>query len=300
MSNLKNLEYFSKFKFFICHHRQFKNALEGIQQCMDQSHIERRHLGCFLVGEGGVGKSTICKLIKFNNKEYRVTENNVSRLIVPVFYLPVPSPITIKSLTIRMLEELGCIDQSGTTEQLNYRLRTLLKECKTQLIMLDEFHHIYSDSAKKNRTSENVANWIKTLGDETRICICLVGLPKIKANLLLDPQMERRYIQEFKLDSLSINSNEISSLQLFLRQVEAYLITSLNIKFQPSLVSSEMIRDIDLATSGFQSFIIELIHHSCLSALNRGSYIVEKEDFYQLYNFKGFTFKPRTKKTLFT
>ena len=106
--NNKNIEILSKLRNFICHHSDFSNALTSIDECMQMSYLNNRPVGSLLLGEGGVGKSTICKLIKSKHKRYKCIEDNFEKLIVPAFYFPVPSPITIKSLAIRMLEELGC------------------------------------------------------------------------------------------------------------------------------------------------------------------------------------------------
>lgn len=229
MNNNSHIQTLSNLRNFICHHSDFSNALSAIEECMQMSQMNNQPNGCLLLGDGGVGKSTICKLIKSKHKSYKSIEDNMEKLIVTAFYFPVPSPITIKSLAIRMLEELGCTDHRGTSEQLNYRLRILLKECKTQLIMLDEFHHIYSSSAQKNKTSENVANWIKTLADETKICICLIGLPNIQENLFIDSQLARRFSRVLKLNPLKLDNHQEGTLRPFLKQTSIYMSKNFNI-----------------------------------------------------------------------
>ncbi|WP_290015128.1 TniB family NTP-binding protein [Acinetobacter pittii] len=263
MNNNLHIETLSILKNFICHHSDFSNALNAIEECMQMSQMNSQPIGCLLLGDGGVGKSTICKLIKSRYKFYKSYENNMEKLIVPAFYFPVPAPITIKSLAIRMLEELGCTDHKGTSEQLNYRLRILLKECKTQLIMLDEFHHIYSSSAQKNKTSENVANWIKTLADETKICICLVGLPNIQENLFIDSQLARRFSRVLKLNPLTLDTHsKEGTLKPFLRQTAKYMSKNFNISFDPEISSNDLLKRIFLATSGYQAYVMQLIYQS--------------------------------------
>ncbi|NUF35894.1 TniB family NTP-binding protein, partial [Acinetobacter oleivorans] len=240
-------------------------ALNGITECMHLSIANNKPICSLLLGAGGVGKSTIGLVLKIRNKPFNEIKNGFEKRCIPVFYLPVPSPVTIKSLTIRMLEELGCNDQRGTSEQLNYRLRVLLKECETKLILLDEFHHIYSTTAKRNRTSENVANWVKTLADESKISICLIGLPDLQTNLFLDTQLARRFAHVFTLPTLSLISKDkdkAATLIIFLSQLEKFIEQQFNLNFSQSLFSDDLSKRIYLATSGYQSYIVELIYHS--------------------------------------
>lgn len=300
MNNNPHIQTLSKLRNFICHHSDFSKALKAIDESMQISQINNQPVGCLLLGKGGVGKSTICKLLKSRNKSYKCIEENTEKLIVPAFYFPIPSPITIKSLAIRMLEELGCNDHKGTSEQLNYRLRILLKECKTQLIMLDEFHHIYNTSAQKNKSSENVANWIKTLADETKISICLAGLPSIQENLFIDSQLARRFSRTLILNPLTLNINNITGTLLpFLKQTSLYIFNNLNIKFDPDITSSDIIKRIFLATSGYQAYIMLLIYHSCLNALENDRLIVLLSDFHEAYASKSILYKPITNKNIF-
>lgn len=300
MNNNPHIQTLSKLRNFICHHSDFSKALKAIDESMQISQINNQPVGCLLLGKGGVGKSTICKLLKSRNKSYKCIEENTEKLIVPAFYFPIPSPITIKSLAIRMLEELGCNDHKGTSEQLNYRLRILLKECKTQLIMLDEFHHIYNTSAQKNKSSENVANWIKTLADETKISICLAGLPSIQENLFIDSQLARRFSRTLILNPLTLNiNNKTGTLLPFLKQTSLYIFNNLNIKFDPDITSSDIIKRIFLATSGYQAYIMLLIYHSCLNALENDRLIVLLSDFHEAYASKSILYKPITNKNIF-
>lgn len=300
MNSNKNIETLSKLRNFICHHSDFSKALTSIDECMQMSYMENRPIGSLLLGAGGVGKSTICKLIKSRHKPYKCIEDNFEKLVVPAFYFPVPSPITIKSLAIRMLEELGCTDHRGTSEQLNYRLRILLKECKTQLIMLDEFHHIYSSSAQKNKTSENVANWIKTLADETKISICLVGLPTIQDNLFIDSQLARRFSCVLQLNPLTLNRYDQSGTLIpFLKQTSLYIAKNFNLSFDPEIFSKDLSKRIFLATSGFQAYVMQLIHQSCLNALSDNRTVVSMNDFHTAYALKSILYKLMTNKDLF-
>ncbi|MGQ1623990.1 TniB family NTP-binding protein [Acinetobacter baumannii] len=301
-NSTNNIESLSKFKSFISNYDEFSFALSGITECMHLSIANNKPICSLLLGAGGVGKSTIALVLKNRHKPFTEIKNGFEKRCIPVFYLPVPSPITIKSLTIRMLEELGCNDQKGTSEQLNYRLRVLLKECETKLILLDEFHHIYSTTAKRNRTSENVANWVKTLADESKISICLIGLPDLQMNLFLDTQLARRFSHVFTLPTLSLiskNKDKAATLIIFLSQLEKFIDQQFNLNFSSHLFSDDFSKRIYLATSGYQAYIVELIYHSCLTALSDNRLTVSINDFDHAYSKKGILYKPMTKKNIF-
>ena len=204
MKNNNHIQTLSKLRNFICHHSDFSNALNAIEECMQMSVMNNQATGCVLVGNGGVGKSTIGKLLKNRYKSHKLIENNMEKLIVPAFYFPIPSPITIKSLAIRMLEELGCID-----------------------------------------------------------------------------------------------NNEVGTLQPFLKQTSLYLLKNFNINFDPTLTSNDILKRIFLATSGYQAYVMQLIYHSCLNALESNRLVVQMSDFHAAYTFKSIIYKPMTKKEVF-
>jgi hypothetical protein len=299
MINEEIIETIAELRHFVCYHNEFLAAYEGVLGCMSRSISFNRPIGCLLLGKGGVGKSTVCKLIKAKNKPEAVTTNGYVKRIVKVFYMPVPSPVTIKSLTIRMLEELGSNDHSGTSEQLNYRLRTLLRECNTKLIMLDEFHHIYNANALKTRSTENVANWIKTLADESKVTICLVGLPDIQSKLHLDSQLQRRFSYVYTLNPLSLSENSAEIFKNFLKHTEEFCHKKLATRFDPSLISHSMLKRIYLATGGIQAYVIQLIQESCIKALSSQRKVVTIDDFHYAFSLNSTIYLPLTKKAVF-
>lgn len=297
----KNILALAKISNFVCHHDDFANALSCITECMQITSTQNSPHGSLLIGKGGVGKSTVGRLLEAKNPTYVEIEDHIKKQIIPVFYMPVPSPTTVKSLTLRMLEELGCLDQKGTSEQLNYRLRILLKQSKTKLILLDEFHHIYNSRSLKSRVSENVANWIKTLADETKISICLMGLPSIQDNLFIDEQLSRRFSRVIELHPFSFNlKNNEDAFPSFLMQVSKYIELNFQIRFTPDLSSRDLVARIFLATSGYQAYVMQLIHQSCLIALNDERKVVSIQDFHTAYSSRSIQFRPLTKKNIFS
>jgi hypothetical protein len=80
----------------------------------------------------------------------------------PVLYLVVPERATLISLLIEMLTRLGDpVPTKGTKDAKKIRLRKLLRDCGVQLIIFDEFNHIYDRDNEE--VQHEVTNFIKVL-----------------------------------------------------------------------------------------------------------------------------------------
>jgi hypothetical protein len=86
------------------------------------------------------------------------------RTLVPVFYVPTPSPVTIKGMATKMLEKLG--DPAfkfnrGRADFLDTRLINNIIASKVELVILDDFHHLIDKET--NRILATVSDWLKAL-----------------------------------------------------------------------------------------------------------------------------------------
>jgi len=275
------LEKIKKINNIVVISQEFEAAYKGILLCSEKNYIYKKSYGCLLLANGGLGKTTICNSIVRKNPPYEKIENNIKKTIIPVFYLEIPSPATVKSVASSMLKALNDpAPLKGTTTQLTYRLIYLLKECETKLIFMDEFHHLFDLQITTKRMNTVVCNWIKTLVDETKICFCLVGLPEFSPLLKIDSQLARRFSHSFYLNNLSINKlNEYGTIHAFLEQIEIYIAHNLEINFEPTLTNQLLALQIYVATSGNQAYLMLLIENCIFRVLTRGSNIITREDF---------------------
>lgn len=181
----------------------FDHCYQGILRCVEQtSQLQEPH-GCLLIAEGGLGKTTICRAIMNKYPPQQKLENDYLKQVTSVFYVAVPSPVTVKSIAGIMLAALNDPNPfSGTTAQMTIRLCQHLKTSETKLIFLDEFHHLFDMQKTSKKINTTVCNWIKTLVDQTGICFCLVGLPEFIDLLQIDTQLARRFAHKFKIKPL--------------------------------------------------------------------------------------------------
>lgn len=248
----------------VINHREYNRAVEGILNCWKETlYSPNKSVNCMLIAEGGLGKTTICNKVLENFTSNKVIYDGYSIVIKPAFYIQIPAKTNIDNLTKLMLQELGDINpSSGTAFDRYARLTQKLKISETKLIIFDEFHHIYSTESSRIKTSknnENIANWIKTLGDSNKICICLVSLPDYVELFLRDSQQSRRFKDQFYLNPLTIvKDHEKTHIKPFVSQVQEYIRNEIKIQTE-DMSRDEYVLRLFIATNGYHDFLMSLI-----------------------------------------
>ncbi|MHA3060760.1 TniB family NTP-binding protein [Acinetobacter sp. ANC 4636] len=266
----------AEFDHCIIQHTEYRNAVEGIKQCWKRTITSStKATSCMLIAEGGLGKTTICKKVLQEFKPSLIEYESYTIHKNPAFYIQIPAGSTIDSLSILMLHKLNDINPSfGTRADRAFRLNTKLKESQTELIIFDEFHHIYSTESSKvknNKSNENIANWIKTLSDENRICICLVSLPEYVGIFERDSQQGRRFKNKYYIHPLSIKNDENHvHIKPFLQEVDRFIQDKLKVK-SLKLSDDELVLRIFIATAGYHDYVMSIIKDAVQFAFEEGS-----------------------------
>lgn len=245
-------------------HKEYTQAITGILNCWQETiHSPNKSVNCMLIAEGGLGKTTICKKVLEKFSSRTIDFEGYSQIIKPAFYIQIPAKTNIDNLTKLMLHKLGDVNPSiGTAFDRYTRLAQKLKISETKLIILDEFHHVYSTESslrKGSKNNENIANWIKSLGDSNKICICLVSLPDYVDLFLRDSQQSRRYKDKFYLNPLTItNTPERTHIKPFVLQVQEYIRKEMHIRTD-DISEDEFVLMLYIATNGYHDFLMSLI-----------------------------------------
>ncbi|MND24994.1 hypothetical protein D3C81_124890 [compost metagenome] len=268
----------------IIQHNQYRNAVAGILDCWQRTIASPyKATSCMLIAEGGLGKTTICKKVLQNFSSSLVEYSDYSIRKNPAFYIQIPSGSTIDSLTTLMLHKLNDINpSSGTRSDRAFRLKTKLSESCTELIIFDEFHHIYSTQSSKmkfSKSNENIANWIKTLSDENKICVCLVSLPEYVEVFERDSQQSRRFKNKYILHPLSIkiNSKKVH-MKPFLAEVDGFIHKKLGLS-SLKLSDDSMVLRIYIATAGYHDYVMSLVKEAIKFALEEGNNTLKIQHF---------------------
>jgi len=265
-------------------HKEYTQAINGILNCWQETlYSPNKSVNCMLIAEGGLGKTTICKKVLENFSSKTIVYDDHSIIVKPAFYIQIPAKTNIDNLTKLMLHKLGDINPStGTAFDRYTRLAQKLKISETKLIILDEFHHVYSTESSIRKTSknnENIANWIKSLGDSNKICICLVSLPDYVDLFLRDSQQSRRYKDKFYLNPLTItNTPERTHIKPFVLQVQEYIRREMHIQTD-EIAEDEFVLMLYIATNGYHDFLMSLIKRALLFKSKNGDSILSSNHF---------------------
>ncbi len=256
----------------IVRHPDLLNALHGVNLTMTKTRHYRESVNCMILAEGGMGKTTLCRKLLSDLPRKVLVLPEVEKTILPVCYVEVPSPVTIKNLAAAILEKLGDLNPlSGTLGQMRKRLLILLKNCETRLVMLDEFHHLFDTTGSTTKLNTNAANWIKQLvNDLPKITFCLIGLPAFEPILRSDPQLARRFPMIFKIKPLYVGETASSTLIPFLEEIRNQANAQLKLKSIPSFTSL-FVNQIYCAASGNPAATMALIKESLYIGLANNS-----------------------------
>ncbi|WP_180104102.1 TniB family NTP-binding protein [Acinetobacter sp. YH12134] len=280
MNTMELIQIIEKVKNIIVIPPDIKKILTEVDEAVLKTQIFGTPLGCFILAEGGMGKTTICKALmsKYKTSEKRI--EGAIQQIIPAFYIEVPSPVTVKSLAAHMLEQFNDPTPSiGDTLQLTNRLCKCIETCETKLIILDEFHHLVDLTKTSKRLNQNVASWIKNLVNRTGITFCLVGLPEFENIIKNDTQLARRFPLSYHFKKLEYSLDQNGSLQKFLDRYQKNITEHTPITFETPLKDELLSLQIYVATGGNIAFISLLIKQTIFKALQNNYYNIKSIDF---------------------
>src|SRR5437764_5283768 len=114
---------------------------------------------CMLIGgTQGAGKTTLIEWYAGDSPVQELPEKRITLVLV----VNVPSPATVKGLGSAMLEALGDpAADKGAVSSITLRLKAYIKDCKVELIILDEFQHF--DDRQSRKVLKTLSDWLKNL-----------------------------------------------------------------------------------------------------------------------------------------
>lgn len=155
---------------------------------------ENRHL--MTLAESGNGKTL--SVINYIER-YAPPSTSRNELaewdVRPVVLAQAPAPFTVKNLYKSILSNAFSIEVRATerTEDLVVATRAALRNCETEVLVIDEIHEALSGSLRRTAASELMSN-IKYLSLTSNVVLWFVGLPSAQRLLDLDPQYKRRFM----------------------------------------------------------------------------------------------------------
>jgi type II secretory pathway predicted ATPase ExeA len=197
-----------------------------------------------LVGPSGVGKSHCIKKYKNSNPDY-VDDN---QKVIPVLIASLAQKSTTKELMIKLLSSLtGCGNITGTESHIRARLISRLKASRTEIVFIDEAQHLVRETS--DIAAQHAADAIKSLMDEVRLPIVLVGIESLKsliygkAKFEAEKQMIRRYRKLHVLIPYESKSEQWEKIMTNYQR-------KLNVDADADLISDNMLERMHVATDG--------------------------------------------------
>src|ERR1017187_7666262 len=251
-------------KRFLIPHTAFVNAQTQIEQCFDSSADKGEAEGLAIVGETGTGKTSLLRSFKSEHEPFR----GANGMTVPVLYAKVPPGPTVKSLAGVMLAALSADDpERGTENEKSWRLRKLMKECQTRLVMMDEFQHFIDRGTQ--RVIHHVADWLKVLIDDTCSTLIVAGLPYCTGVIDCNEQLARRFLAPIQLPRFDwVDLGQRKQFTAILKAFHLEIAKGYEI---PTLFSSDMAFRFYCATGGLIGYMAKILRQSLLNADSKAS-----------------------------
>lgn len=161
--------------------------LDAMQELREGSREGAEAMCLVLVGEKGVGKSEFLKRYAAQHPSKRIVDDNVVTMTRPVVYVPFPPSTTLKGSSEVFLTALaGPMSLRGSRTVLTQRIKELIIDLETELVIADEFQHVREEGAKGKSL---VADWLKDILKSTNVPFVLAGMPETVEIIQADPQL---------------------------------------------------------------------------------------------------------------
>ncbi len=226
-----------------------------------------------IVGEQGVGKSTFLKRYAEEHPPQRLVEGNVITITRPVIYISFPPSPTLKGAAETFLKALaGPGAARGSRTTLTHRIKEMLIDLKTELVIADEFQHVRNEGIKGR---SEVADWLKDIVKTTNIPFVLSGMPETVQIIQADAQLHS--LTE-KPTILMAYDWENKDSRFAWRALLAKIDKQLPFNERSDLSEEETARHLFMCTGGNLRDLRKILHRAVRRALSVGGKLITWDD----------------------
>jgi len=255
-------------------HPRFRDAVGLLERC-HQTFAQPGEPACgALLGASGVGKTSVVEHY-FKLHPPQETETGTKRPVLKVTLQPDARP---KGIAADILLALGDPAwSSGTVQTLTNRATKLLARCGVELIVFDEFHHLFD--MERARVMTKAAQWLKVLIVNTQIPVVVCGMPEAE-HVLRAEHTERRFKERLVLRCFTWRTPAgRAEFCGMLKKLDG----ALPLAQGSGLADVEIAGRFFLACRGIPDYLMTLIRGGLAEALARGSERIETADLARVF-----------------
>jgi len=164
-----------------------QRALDRMEDLLTYPRVTRMP-NMLLVAPSFNGKTSI--LEHFRDSHPPQTDPLGEVTICPVLMVECPNKPDVSDLYTRILEALAVPYKTTAARDKVLQIKRLFKSMDVHILITDEIHHLITGSVNKQQEFRNA---VKSLGNETKICIVAAGTEAAFNAFNTDPQMSSRF-----------------------------------------------------------------------------------------------------------
>ncbi|HCF6118223.1 TPA: TniB family NTP-binding protein [Pseudomonas aeruginosa] len=283
-------------------HPDFDQAKRLIMKSIATTRERKDPASALLTGKTGVGKTRLCGIIEQDfGAAYLADTDIFQKQVRPCIYVEVQANATLKSVSGNILAEIiktpeqlanppaaGAIDEINKAHeklslaQILTMITRRLHSLETQLLILDEFHHVTDRGQEATKLS--ICNWLTNLLNQSMKAILLSGSETILTIVNSVPELSSRYPYRATLREHEYCPEADAPIFLsILAGLEKEMIRLGKLEHYIHLTDPKLYRAIYLATHGNFRALSDLLNDSFKIALVRDDKILKTEDFIEAY-----------------
>ncbi len=202
----------------VIQHTSFREALNLVANALAIGNGAGIFAGVRVTAPSGTGKSLMIDCLKKNIIASPYLANELSVIGAELKESPSVSQIQ-GSLLDNFNYGLSDSGRRVSNNEVHKVLISAMKEHRVQLIVLDEFQHIFSTHGGKAITS--VIDWLKRLMNITQVPVLLVGTELMDSLGAVDPQLTSRIPTTIRLEPFAYSVDWVAFLRALAKQCTA-------------------------------------------------------------------------------
>lgn len=168
-----------------------KEILARMEDLLNYPQITRMP-NMLLVAPSFNGKTSI--LERFMSLHEPDLQPDSEVMTCPVVMVEAPPSPDVSAFYSRILDALMApYKPSASIQEKNTQVKHLFRTLGVKVLIVDEIHHLIAGSLNRQKDFRNA---LKSLGNESKICIIAAGIEDAYNAFVADPQMSSRFVPE--------------------------------------------------------------------------------------------------------